>query len=341
MSPGKLSAGPAQATAEHLPNARSGFGAGLQSRLDRWVLGKLRRESGPITVARRRVYIVPTRFGFGFAFMTLVMLLGAMNYSNSMAYALTFLLVGIGLVGMHHTHANLVNVGLRCGRVPAVFAGETAHFEVVIDNPSIRPRLSLGLGWARAPAQSFIDVPAQGFAEGLLSTRAEPRGWLPAPVFSVSTDFPLGLFRAWTWAELDMAVLVYPKPAERGSSPPASEGGTGRSPGNASGQDEFAGLRAYQAGDPLRSIHWKSLPKSGQLMVKQFSDTTEDDLWLDFDSLPGLAAEDRLSQLARWVLDAEEGHRSYGVKLAGLRIEPSRGEHHRHLCLKALALHTL
>lgn len=312
----------------------------VRARIDAWVLGRVRREAGPVLVRRTRVYIVPTRFGYGFALMAFVMLLGAMNYSNSMAYALTFLLAGIGLVSMHHTHANLVNVALRAGRAGPVFAGENVHFEVMVDNPARRARFSLSAGWARQPTQSAIDVPAEGSASLTLSAPARQRGWLPATVFSVSTDFPLGLFHAWTWAELDMAALVYPSPAARGEPPPASAGGSGSSAGAASGQDEFAGLRGYQAGDTLRSIHWKSLPKTQQLMVKQFSDTTENDLWLDWHAVPGLAPEARLSQLARWVLDAEEGHRSYGLKLPGVRIGPSRGERHRHECLKALALHS-
>ena len=100
----------------------------VQDRIDAWVLRRVRRQPGPVEVQRNRVYIVPTRFGWGFALTVLVMLLGAMNYSNSMAYALAFLLMGLGLVCMHHTHANLVHVSLRAGRSKPVYAGEPAHF---------------------------------------------------------------------------------------------------------------------------------------------------------------------------------------------------------------------
>ena len=49
--------------------------------------------------------------------------------------------------------------------------------------------------------------------------------------------------------------------------------------------------------------------------------------------------EARLSQLTRWVLEAEGKHLSYGLRLPGTRIAPSRGATHQHACLKALALH--
>lgn len=311
-----------------------------QDRIDAWVLRRVKRQAGPIHVPRGRVYILPTRFGYTFAFMALIMLLGAMNYSNSMAFALTFLLGGLGLVSMHYTHGNLVSVQLRAGKTQPVFAGEVAHFEVLLDNPADRPRYSLALSWPREtiPATA-ADLPAQGGTGLRLALPAERRGWLPARVFSVSTEFPLGLFHAWTWAELDMACLVYPKPAPPGREPPPMAGAIGQRPSNASGQDEFSGLRSYQRGDSLKSVHWKSLPKSPAApMVKQFTELLDQELWLDWNALPELDIEARLSQLTRWVLDAEDQRHAYGLRLPGTVIVPGRGEHHQHDCLRALAL---
>jgi uncharacterized protein (DUF58 family) len=147
------------------------------------------------------------------------------------------------------------------------------------------------------------------------------------------------VFHAWTWLELDMACLVYPAPAAPGRVPPATRGSSGHVTGPRPGLDEFAGLRNYQRGDSPRSVHWKSFPKLGVPMVKQFQETLEQELWLDWDELTGLHTEERLSQLTRWVLDAEASPFSYGVRLPGTRITPSRGEPHMKACLKALALY--
>ncbi len=74
-------------------------------------------------------------------------------------------------------------------------------------------------------------------------------------------------------------------------------------------------------------------------MVKQFAETLEKELWLDWDSLPPRwNVERRLSQLTRWVIDAETDGRVYGLRLPGLSHLPARGETHRYECLKALAL---
>nr|WP_084615557.1 DUF58 domain-containing protein [Solimonas flava] len=312
-----------------------------QARIDAWVMARVKRQPGPIAIPRHRVYILPTRFGAGFTLMLLVMLLGAMNYSNSMAFLLTFLLAGLGLVGMHHTHANLVNLQLRAGVARPLFAGETAQVEVRIDNPSLQPRLSIALAWPRAAAtpEAVADLPAQDGALLTLTLPAPRRGWLRAGVFGVSTEYPLGLFHAWTWAELDTALLVFPQPAPPGRLPPGTAGHGSLDAGQRPGQDEFSGLRAYQRGDTARAIHWKSLPKSPQPLVKQFHETLDQDLWLDWSALPQLDTEARLSQLTRWVLDAETLQQRYGLRLPGHVIAPGLGDAHRFQCLKALALH--
>jgi len=312
----------------------------VQARIDAWVMARVHKRPGPIEVPRNRVYIVPTRFGWGFAGMCVVMLLGAMNYSNSMAFALTFLLIGLGFVCMHHTHANLVHVQLRAGRTKPVYAGEVAHFEILVDNAAPHARYALSASWAREPStEPPCDVPAQGFSSVSLSAMAPHRGWLDAGIFEISTEFPLGLFHAWTWAHLDMRCLVFPHPARPGTPPPRSAGSGGTAGAGRSGQDEFAGLRDYQRGDALHSIHWKSLPKSRTPMVKLFSETVEQALWLTWESVSGTDVEARLSQLARWILDAEAEGRAYGLRLpGGVNLAPGHGETHRFECLKALAL---
>lgn len=311
-----------------------------QERIDNWVLARVKRQPGPVAVPRHRVYILPTRFGYAFAALVLVMVLAAMNYSNNMAFALAFLLVGLGLVAMNHTHGNLVNVEVRPGPVTPVFAGEVAHFEVHVHNLAARRRYSLSVGWPRAAATATADVGADDAVVLKLPLAAKRRGWLPARVFAVSTEFPLGMFHAWTWLELEMACLVYPTPAAAGREPPAVRGSGGQLAGNRPGLDEFAGLRSYQRGDTPRAIHWKSFPKLRRPMVKQFQETLDRELWLDWGELNELDTEARLSQLTRWVLEAEAHHLSYGLRLPGTRIRPSRGLAHQHACLRALALHS-
>ena len=311
----------------------------IRRRIRDYIFRRLRRVPGPVTIRRQRLYIVPTRFGYLFGLMLFVMLLGSMNYSNSMGFSLTFLLTGLGLVCMHHTHRNLVNLVVRPGRHSPVFAGQSARFQLVLDNLAAAHRYAL----VTSPVESetepvWFDVPAHGSAVAGFSQPAPKRGRLPAPAFQVYTEFPLGFFHAWTWIEFDMHCIVYPAPADSRLQPPPARGGDRGRPERAGGKEDFVGLRSYQRGDASRLIHWRALPRTGQLMVKQFADPVQEELWLSWDSLPGMETEARLSQLCRWVLDAHRASRAYGLALPGFKLDPSNGEQHRQACLEALAL---
>lgn len=311
----------------------------LRARLEHWIATRTPRVAGPWTLSRRRIYILPTRAGYAYAGLLLVMLLGAMNYSNSMAFATTFLLAGLGLVGLHHTHGNLVNLQLSAAGTAPIFAGERARFRLLLRNPSRRLRCALSVSWSSRDDAASADLAPSESVELSLELPAGARGWLHAPRFTVATRFPMGLFRAWSWAELNQRCLVYPHPAPPGLPPPSASGGSGRRSAARSGLEDFVGLRDYRPGDHLRSIHWKSLPKLGKPLVRQFAETLDDDLWLDWEALPGLPTETRLSQLTRWVLDAEVRGRSYGLRLPGRVMPTGLGAAHCQRCLEALALH--
>lgn len=316
----------------------------LDRQIERWTLRRIRRSNTPVTVLRNRIYILPTRFGVGFALLSFIMLLGSMNYSNSMGFALTFLLGALGLVCMHHTHANLAGLRVRPGHATAVFAGEPARFEVMLEQTGQRPRFSIVASWPRSVAEPAgeADVPLTGAVSVTLAQPTLRRGWHDAPVFSLASDFPLGLFRAWTLIELDQRVLVYPRPAAAGERPPlAAPNHEGEHHGSRTGQDRFAGLRSYQRGDALNTLHWKSLPKSRTPMVKQFEDPEAPECWLDLTQTSGVDLEARLALLTRWVIDLDHAGARYGLRLPGAAIPLGQGGDHRHQCLKALALHGL
>lgn len=311
----------------------------LRLRINRWVASRVTRQIGPVSILRQRIYIVPTRFGYGYASLLLVMLLGAMNYSNSMVFALTFLLAGLGLLGMHHTHANLLNLRLRIGRVLPVFAGEIAQFELQVENPSRSPRYTLALAWPGQPPSAYVDALPDSPVTVILPLLAPQRGWLRAPRFAVATEFPLGLLHAWSWIELDMNALVYPAPAAPGRLPPLTAGEDGQAVSENSGVDEFIGLRSYVMGDTPRSIHWKSFAKLDVPLVKRFGESVANQSVLDWRALAELDTEARLSQLTRWVLDAEAARQPYSLVMPEQSLGPALGASHRHACLRALALH--
>jgi uncharacterized protein (DUF58 family) len=113
---------------------------------------------------------------------------------------------------------------------------------------------------------------------------------------------------------------------------------TGGAQDHARGDHDFAGLRPFQPGDSLRRIAWKAYARGQGLHTKQYAGTDVVSHLFDWDSLPSLGTEARLSQLCRWVLDAHARGEAYGLKLPGIVIEPHAGPTHRERCLNSLAL---
>lgn len=302
-------------------------------RLSRFLRGE-GPQTGPITLTRRRVFILPTRYGWLFGLMLLVMWLGSVNYNNGLGFALTFLLGSLAMVSILHTYRNLSGLTFSAGRVAPVFAGEQARFVVNMENPDGPPRDSIALQLPGA-LPVLCDAPRQTAVT--LARLASRRGRLPMGHFTVSTVFPLGLFRAWAHLDLDIHCLVYPRPAGPHPLPDAQPASSESSRGR--GTEDFAGVRDYQSGDSLRHVHWKAVARQDVLLTKQFSGGEASELWLDWRLLPpNMDAESRLSLLCRFVLYAHGAQLRYGLRLPGKDIAPGGGEAHERACLEALAL---
>lgn len=287
---------------------------------------------------RRHVYILPTRQGWVFALILASMLIGAINYALSLGFALTFMLVGLGVVAMLHTWRNLAGITLTAGRSAPVFAGEDADVTLIASEIHHRGRYAIAACYDADPNPVYADIPADGRGEFHFTVPATQRGWLDPGRLTVHTEFPLGLFRAWAYVELNHRILIYPRPAPPGIAPPpgGDHGHTGKHSA-AHGDDDFAGLRNYTYGDSLRRIDWKASSREQGIYTKQFQGTSSDFLWLDWQLLEG-NTEVRISQLTRWVLDAHDADMGFGLRLPGQEFMPERGAAHFHRCLQALAL---
>jgi uncharacterized protein (DUF58 family) len=310
--------------------------ASLQQRFTAWALARQTRHDGTVTLNQRSIYIIPTRRGFAFAGVLVLMLLGDINYVLSLGYILTFLLASMAVMSMLHAFRNLVKLEIRAGRAEPVFAGDTAEFRFHVHNPGNLARYGLHLRDDREHHAAF-DLPPRQNTEVGLAIPAQRRGWLAPGRLTVYTEFPLGLFYAWSYINFDLRALVYPKPAASARLP-ASAAPSGTGSISAAGDEDFSGLRSYAVGDTPQRIAWKALAREQGLQVKQFSALQGNELWLDWLQAPTEDPEHKLAIMARWILDAEAQGLLYGLRLPGLELAPGRGPGQRDECLRAVAL---
>jgi uncharacterized protein (DUF58 family) len=302
-----------------------------------WAQRRQGRDARAVTLQRRRIYILPTRFGVVFGFLVFAMLLGSLNYGASLGFALTFLLASLGLVIMHHCHNNLLATQIRFAGAIPVFAGQPALFRIALVNTASVTRYELELAHDKHVFGPVDIEPGHSKTLEIAAPTAK-RGWLHLARFAVATRHPGSLFRAWTWVHMDARCLVYPTPAPPGRPIPMSIDSHGTRGMPAEDDSDFMGLRPATAADSPSRLAWKAYARTGELMLKQFSGAAEVPSMLDWDSLPGLSTDARLAQLARWCLDAAADRRSFGLRLPTVTRPTGSGDKHLQECLEALAL---
>jgi len=293
---------------------------------------------GEVVLGTRQIYILPNRHGLLFMLVLAALALAAVNYSNALAYLLTFLLASMAVVSLLHAQRNLLTLRVTAAGGEPVFAGEPAALRVCLHTDS-GTRYALRIESAHGVLPPF-DVPARDTRCVVLSIPTVQRGWLDCPPLTLASVFPLGITRAWSRRlSLPARCLVYPKPADAAPWLIAA-GSEGESrPGAMQDGEDFAGLRVYQPGDAPARISWKTLARGQGLHTKDFRAPLAESIWLEWEAFAPHDVETRLSLLCRATLDAEDSGLAYGLRLPGATFEPDSGATHFHRCLEALALH--
>lgn len=323
--------------------ARGRFGletvrARLRARAAAWVRRRQGDDRLPTTVGTRRVYILPSRGGLAFSLLVLVMLLAGLNYANSVALMITFVLAGFGLIAMHLCHRNLVGITLRDVATVDAFAGEHGQILLTLENAADTPRLGIEAEADAAP-RVVCDVRAAGTARADLAVALERRGRLSIDRIRLSTAFPFGLFRAWTYVHVRIEVLAWPVPRGRREPPPeASTGGDAPTVHHA-GDEEWFGLREFRDGDSPRQVAWSAYARGRGLLVKTYQSPAAHHRTFDLAHVAGADVEARLEQLSAWIVAAHARGERYGLVLGAQSIPPDTGNKHREHCLRELALY--
>lgn len=293
-------------------------------------------ETLPVRLDRRRVYVLPTRFGLFFAILLFAMMLGALNYNNNPALLLALLLGATGLASLIAAHLQLSGLNVDAVSAEPVAAGSILSLHVAFSAADARLRRGLQLRCreARGTAPPMSNEPAVA----TLPLATHRRGWIEPGRIRISTTQPLGLAMAWSWVWPDAPLLVYPCAEPQGPPLPSGDGSANHARLHPAG-DDVHHLRGYRTGDPRRAIAWKPSARRDTLLVREYEQPLAIEVTLDWSALPQIAYEQRIRRLAHWVDLAEREGRRYRLLLPGQPVlGPARGNTHRHLCLRALAL---
>jgi uncharacterized protein (DUF58 family) len=115
---------------------------------------------------------------------------------------------------------------------------------------------------------------------------------------------PFGLFRTIREIPASKSIVVLPmilSIAEFPSPPGLLPGGKAIRRKSMDVTPHASGVREYVTGDPIKSIHWGSTARRGRLMVKEFEQDPQAQVWLVLDTQAGIHYEKPYSQKVDWL----------------------------------------
>ena len=305
-------------------------------RFQRWLQRRVPAQS-PQTLDRVKLFIFPSAAGFSFLLVSMLLWLVGTNYENNLIIALAFLLISLFVVSILHTFGNLSGLTLHFVSSAPAYCGEDAEVEIRVSAEGGRQYENVLLCWPGG-STAVANLLDSRECHCKLFVPTGRRGWLDPGRLLVESCYPLGLLRCWTWLDLDVRVLIYPKPVYGGKVPPSHAVDDEGELQAEHGSEDFNGLKAYRPGESLRHIAWKQYARGRGLHSKDFTAYVDQRLWLDWDFFAGFDREARLSRLCYWVQEVGKTQSEYGLRLPGVEIAPGKGLAHKQRVLKALAL---
>ncbi len=305
--------------------------------LTNWLFHRHGTEAA-LVFTHRRIFTLPSRAGWLFTLMLVALLLASINYQLSLGYGLSFWVASMAWVSLHVGYANLAGLRLHSAQASPVFCGEMAVFEFQAEDTRQRARYALRVSCGANESRFHIEPGAQHHHVFLSPTTQ--RGWHPAPRVTIDSRYPLGLWRVWSYWQPAAHCLVYPRPEDSPPPLPSAQNGDDSGPSRDTGQEAFDYVRAYQPGDSMRRIAWKTAARTdGEVLAsKMFAGAGAGECWFEWSNTGTPDQEHAISRLTAWVLQAHARGLRYGLRLPTQKIAPDHGAEHRDACLKALAL---
>ena len=309
--------------------------------LTRWherAFRKAASDLAPVVLRHSRIYLLPTRRGWALIGTLAMMLVGSLNYSLSLGLGVTFVLAGLVAAAQLHAFRNLAGLEIAPLAGGETFAGGTLGFTLALHAGSAA-RQDITIESAGAKAGGNI---AAGTALTItLAVPAPHRGRQALGRVTLSSPFPLGLWRAWAYVHFPLSGLVFP--AAEVSPPPLPAGlaGADALTHGASDDADLAGLREFQRGDPPQRVAWKAVARGAGWFSKEFDGAGGGGpVALAWAALPAsMPAEAKLSRLTAWTLAAERAARPFSLAIPGASLPPGQSREHRLAALTALALY--
>lgn len=308
----------------------------FKSYWEKWAK-KRNRSGNPQVLNSRNIYILPTKFGLVYGMVILVLFLIAVNYQVNLIFLMTFLLVTISFLSAWEAHANLKSLSFRLITVEDAHQGTPAKMVLFIEQNN-KNRFGVEFQIGLQPKIRLAKVPQEGI-QFILPIETTRRGRFYLLPIIISSLYPFGIFKVWSYLYFEEHYYVYPQPIDPGFWPTPYVDQHIQNKFT-SGDEEYYDLK--QVENPWTEpnlIAWKIAAKGQGWFLKKMKNH-EDDYWLfKLNDLPTTNLELKLQNLSYWLQAAETNGQIYGLKLQTVSTPFAHGKDHLHHCLRQLALY--
>lgn len=311
-----------------------------QTRIKQRMLRVDARDTLPVTLRHERIYILPTKRGLAFLGVVLVMIIASMNYGLNLGYALSFMMVGLFASCLLSTYMNLTQLRVQSAIATDTYAGSAVNFTINLTETRNRTRHSISV--SADDAHDRVDIEANTGNVANLRVKGHQRGLVNLGRITLSSDFPLGLWRGWGYVHAPVTAYVYPLPET--DAPALADNSTeqGDAATRQPGEREFKQLKRYQETDSPGSVAWKQVAKGGSWYSKEFEPEYKNRSnairWAN--TPPQASIEQRLSRMCAWVQNAESSATAYSFEMPGITRRQQQGPEDLKECLRQLAIYS-
>jgi uncharacterized protein (DUF58 family) len=294
-------------------------------------LAKKQPPSTKVTLVQKLIFILPTRYGWWFLLLIILLYLLGTNYQNNLILLVCYLLLSLFLLSIGLCYHNMSGLTIQCSQPAEGFAN--AKLAVVLQLSSEKQHLMLNLNLLQLSDEVLLPDNVETVS---LPFTAATRGRYPLPRIKISSQYPFGLWRGWSYVALAQHYWVYPAP-QRDPDPAENSSATDQPQQVLPSGDTLA---PYRSGDSLRHLVWKRLARdpANPVIRQQYVTPQAEPSWVVVPAVSGEALERALRQACSRLLELEQQGKQYGVKLPHLTLAQSRGPVHLQRCLQELAL---
>lgn len=289
------------------------------------------------------VYIIPTKRGFLFVTVAIILILTGFTYNNNSVLIYGFILSSIWLMSKYYTHFNLSKLKIQSCRIKDGFAQSTLAIHGKYKNESSLTKSYLVVELLENKTFVIDDISPYEQSKFQDFIFMSQRGLYHMPRLKLFTTFPLGLFRSWSYHPIAFSFYVYPfakgLPLPPKAFASAEDEDELESISQTSGVDDFSHHKEYQYGEPLNRIDWKKFSKNKTRQVKTYESPKSTTYSFAWDKCSQLKSEDKLSQLTLWIQLAYEQSARWELILPSKVFPVSKGEKHFRDCLEYLSLY--